>query len=72
LLDFLEREHHVRWSATVLRGVTAAVSEGIAPHLHQAQKQQLLAWLRAADGSKGRRKITLAVGRDGIMLPIRG
>ncbi|MGB4860592.1 MAG: hypothetical protein WBP11_14865, partial [Dokdonella sp.] len=23
------------------------------------------------DGSKGRRKITLAVGRDGIMLPIR-
>jgi len=72
LQDLLEREHQVRWSATVLRRVTAAVSEGIAPHLHQAQKQQLLQWLRAADGSKGRRKITLAVGRDGIMLPIRG
>ena len=29
-------------------------------------------WLRQADGSKGRRAIVLAVGRDGIMLPIRG
>ncbi|MCH7688668.1 MAG: transposase [Planctomycetes bacterium] len=71
LLEFLEREHRVRWSAKVLRRVTAAVSHGVAEHLHQAQKEQLLAWLRAADGSKGRRKITLAVGRDGIMLPIR-
>jgi len=71
LLELLEREHRVRWSAKVLRRVTAAVSRGVAEHLHQAQKEQLLAWLGAADGSKGRRKITLAVGRDGIMLPIR-
>ena len=71
LLELLEREHRVGWSAKVLRQVTAAVSRGVAEHLHQAQKEQLLAWLRAADGSKGRRKITLAVGRDGIMLPIR-
>jgi hypothetical protein len=71
LLELLEREHRVCWSAKVLRQVTAAVSRGVAEHLHQAQKEQLLAWLRAADGSKGRRKITLALGRDGIMLPIR-
>ncbi len=71
LLELLEREHRVPWSAKVLRRVIAAVSRGVAEHLHQAQKEQLLAWLRAADGSKGRRKITLAVGRDGIMLPIR-
>ncbi len=71
LLELLEREHRVRWSAKVLRRVTAAVSRGVAEHLHQAQKEQLLACLRAADGSKGRGKITLAVGRDGIMLPIR-
>ena len=64
LLEFLEREHRVGWSAKVLRQVTAAVSEGVAEHLHQAQKEQLLDWLRAADGSKGRRKITLGVGRD--------
>jgi len=71
LLELLEREHRVGWSAKVLRRVTAAVSKGVAEHLHQAQKEQLLAWLRAADGSKGRRKIVLAVGRDGIMLPMR-
>ena len=65
LLELLEREHRVRWSAKVLRRVTAAVSKGVVEHLHQAQKEQLLAWLRVADGSKGRRKITLAVGRDG-------
>lgn len=71
LLELLDREHQVRWSAKVLRRVTAAVSDGVAEHLHQAQKEQLLDWLRAADASKGRRKITLAVGRDGIMLPMR-
>ena len=60
------------WSVEVLRKVTAAVSVGIAEHLRQAQKVQLLEWLRQADGSKGRRAIVLAVGRDGIMLPIRG
>ena len=71
LLELLQREHGFCWSAKVLRRVTATVSRGVAEHLHQAQKEQLLAWLRTADGSKGRRKITLAVGRDGIMLPIR-
>jgi hypothetical protein len=71
LLELLQREHRVCWSAKVLRQVTAAVSWGVAEHLHQAQKEQLLAWLRSADASKGRHKVTLAVGRDGIMLPIR-
>jgi hypothetical protein len=71
LLELLEREHRVDWSAKVLRRVTAAVSRGVAEYLHQAQKEQLLTWFRSADGSKGRHKITLAVGRDGIMLPIR-
>lgn len=72
LLERLRHEHDVRWSVEVLRKVTTAVSEGVAEYLHAAQKEQLLAWLRAADGSGGRRRITLAVGRDGIMLPIRG
>ena len=72
LLEFLRREHQVSWSVQVLREVTAAVSEGIADHMHEAQKEQLLMWLREADTSKGRYKITLSVGRDGIMLPLRG
>lgn len=72
VLRRLAKDHGVAWSVEVLRKVTAAVSAGMAEHLHQAQKGQLLEWLRQADGSKGRRAIVLAVGRDGIMLPIRG
>lgn len=72
VLELLQRNHRVKWSPQVLRRVVAAVSNGIAEHLHETQKLRLLDWLRQADGSKGRRKITLAVGRDGIMLPIRG
>lgn len=72
LQEMLRRDCGVFWSVEVLRKVTSAVSEGISEHLHEAQRQALLAALRQADGSKGRRKITLAVGRDGIMLPIRG
>ena len=33
---------------------------------------QVLAWLEQADQSRGSRKPVLAVGRDGLMLPIRG
>ncbi len=69
-LALLEREHRVRWSAKVLWHERGG-RRGVAEHLHQAQKEQLLDWLRTADGSKGRRGITLAVGRDGVMLPIR-
>jgi hypothetical protein len=72
VLQRLAEDHGVAWSVSVLRKVTAAVSAGMAEHLHQAQKVQLLEWLRQADGSQGRRAIVLAVGRDGIMLPIRG
>lgn len=72
VLQRLAADYGVSWSVAVLRKVTAAVSEGVAEYLHQAQKAQLLDWLQKADGSKGRHKIVLAVGRDGIMLPIRG
>jgi hypothetical protein len=72
LLDWLKREHGVSWSVQTLRDVIKAVSEGIAEHQHDAQISQLLTWLHQADQSKGRRKIVLAVGRDGVMLPIRG
>jgi hypothetical protein len=71
MLDFLQREHRVHWSVKVLRAVTAAVSAGIAPYLRQVQKQALLCWLTQARQSRGRHRVTLAVGRDGIMLPIR-
>jgi hypothetical protein len=71
LLHVLHSEHHVNWSVKVLRQVTAAVSAGIAPYLRQAQQRALLGWLAQARRSKGRRRVVLVVGRDGIMLPIR-
>jgi hypothetical protein len=70
--DLLKEDHHVHWSITVLRQVTAAVSVGIATYLRDAQQRHLLYWLKQATESRGRRRATLCVGRDGIMLPIRG
>lgn len=72
MLDLLKRDHYVHWSIAVLRQVTAAVSLGIAVYLREAQQRQLLAWLKQATESRGRRRVTLCVGRDGIMVPMRG
>jgi hypothetical protein len=71
MLDLLRRDHQVSWSVEVLRKVTRAVSAGIAPYLRAAQQRALLGWLRAAGQSRGRYRPVLAVGRDGIMVPIR-
>lgn len=71
MLDILKSDHHVNWSVKVLRAVTGAVSVGIGPHLRAAQQEALLSWLAQAQQSHGRYRIALAVGRDGIMLPIR-
>jgi hypothetical protein len=71
MLDLLEHDHHCRWSVKVLRAVTAAVSAGIAPYLRAQQQAAVLGWLDQAQQSRGRYRIVLAVGRDGILLPIR-
>ncbi len=42
------------------------------PHRHNAMVAQVLKWLEQAHTSRGGRKPVLAVGRDGLMLPIRG
>ncbi|MGC8644298.1 MAG: hypothetical protein ACP5XB_30930 [Isosphaeraceae bacterium] len=41
-------------------------------HRHDAAVAQVLKWLKQAFASRGNRKPVLAVGRDGLMLPIRG
>jgi hypothetical protein len=71
VLSILQRDHGVAWSCSTLRNVTAEVSEGMAPHLHDAQLAQVLAWLKQAERSRGKHRVTLAVGRDGIFVPIR-
>ena len=72
LLEVLRNEHQVHWGVQTLRKVTAATAEMMTPHRHAAQLTQVLTWLRQADTGSGPRRITLAVGRDGVMLPIIG
>jgi hypothetical protein len=72
VLAALRADHGVRWSAASLRAVIAAVATGMEAHCQGAQAARLLSWLGQADRSSGSRKPVLAVGRDGLMLPIRG
>jgi hypothetical protein len=72
VLAALRADHGVRWSAASLRAVVAAVAAGMEEHRQEAQAARLLCWLEQADRSSGGRKPVLAVGRDGLMLPIRG
>ena len=72
VLAALRDDHGVSWSVATLRAVIAAVAAGMDAHRHDAQAARLLTWLEQADRSSGDRKPVLAVGRDGLMLPIRG
>ena len=72
VLEHLKRDHGVSWSVATLRKVIAAVSQGMEPQRHDVAVAQVLGWLKQADASRGGRKSVLAIGRDGLMLPIRG
>ena len=72
VLEGLQRNPGVSWSVATVRRVIAAVSEGMEPHRHDAAVAPVLAWLEQAHTSRGGRKPVLAVGRDGLMLPIGG
>jgi hypothetical protein len=72
VLARLKDDQGVSWSVASLRKVIAGVAAGMGEHRHDAQVAQLLRWLEQADRSAGSRKPVLAVGRDGLMMPIRG
>jgi hypothetical protein len=72
VLASLHHDHGVKWSVATLRAVMATVAAGMEVHRQDAQVAVLLSWLDQADRSSGSRKPVLAVGRDGLMLPIRG
>jgi hypothetical protein len=71
VLAHLQRDHGVCWSVASLRTVLAGVVEGMDPHRQDAQVAHVLNLLEQAFQSRGGRKPVLAVGRDGLMLPIR-
>ena len=68
----LWREHGFRWSNSRLRRLLAAFRRQVAPFRHDGQRQRLLQWLRQAARRRGPQQPVLAVGRDGVLVPICG
>src|SRR3569623_2137196 len=68
----LAHYHGVHWSVKVLRKVTACLSEGLTEHREAAQAARLVEALRPASASVGPHRPTVCVGRDGVMVPLRG
>ncbi len=71
VLAILRRDHDVCWSHQTLRAVAAGLRDGLEPQRHDAQCRRLLDWLQQAQQSRGRHRPVLAVGRDGIHVPLR-
>jgi hypothetical protein len=67
----LRRDHGVVWSCATLRKVTARLAAGLAEQRQEAQADKLLRLLKQAFRSRGRLRPVLAVGRDGIHVPMR-
>jgi hypothetical protein len=69
---WLEAEHGLRWSNDRLRRVLRAFRRTAVAFREEAQVQRLLHWLGQAERSRGRHRPVLALGRDGVLTPIRG
>jgi hypothetical protein len=67
----LRQEHGVSWSVKSLRKVTASLRDGLASFREEAQLAKVLELLEKAACSSGKHRPVLAVGRDGIHVPIR-
>jgi hypothetical protein len=71
LQRILGRDHDVHWSQQRIRTLGAEVALIMGEQRQQAQAEQLIGWLRQAWRGRGRFEPVLAVGRDGVMVPIR-
>lgn len=72
VLALLQAEHGVCWSVKSLRQIAEAVRDGVTQPGERARQDRLIELLTAAEESPGKHRPTLAVGRDGVMVPIRG
>jgi hypothetical protein len=68
---WLLREHAIKWSNARLRAALAGFRQALLPFLADLQQERLLSWLQQAERSRGRHRPVLAIGRDGIMIPMR-
>jgi hypothetical protein len=71
VLEMLRHDHSVPWSCTTLRTLLSSLSAGMAPYRQAAQVDRVVGWLHQARASNGRFQPTLAVGRDGVNVPMR-
>jgi hypothetical protein len=72
VLALVEAEHGVHWSVASLRKLTRGVRDGVKGPGETARQDRLIELLAKAEQSSGKHRPTLAVGRDGVMIPIRG
>jgi hypothetical protein len=70
--QLLKSEHGLVWSNDRLRRVLREFRRHIVAFRAEAQRGRVLEWLKQAERSRGRHRPVLAVGRDGVMVPIRG
>jgi hypothetical protein len=71
VLDWLLRDHGIKWSADSLRKLSASLSEGLSAFRQSAQEKKILELLKKAEKSTGPHHPVLVAGRDGIMVPMR-
>jgi hypothetical protein len=70
--QWLAAEHGLHWSNDRLRRVLRDFHRTAVAFQAEAQQQRLLHWLGEAQRSRGPHRPVLAVGRDGVMVPLRG
>lgn len=69
---WLRREHGLAWSNDRLRAAVRDFRRQLAPFVPALQQARLVQWLGQAEQSRGRHRPVLAVGRDGVLVPMRG
>ena len=69
--QLLRTDHGVTWSVASLRKVTASVRDGVAGPGITARVERIDEMVAEVEESSGKHPATLAVGRDGVMVPIR-
>lgn len=72
VLEMVQRAHGISWSCPSLRTRLGRLRAGLAPYREGAQVARMLGWIEQARASPGRFRPTLSVGRDGILVPLRG
>jgi hypothetical protein len=71
VLEMVPHDHGVPWACATLRKLLGSLSAGMAAQRQAAQIDQVVRGLHQARASTGRCQPILAVGRDGVHVPLR-